>query len=79
MQTLKKMPEKMTRSPQRSVTWQASSEYRRLAVPNDRTQNCVSFARKIQIPKIFGSPLVYVKYNGGVNVHLCDKVFAELQ
>jgi len=53
------MPEKLTRSPQRNVTWQTGSEYRRLAVPSGRTLNYVSFVRKIQIPEVFGSPLVY--------------------
>jgi hypothetical protein len=43
-----------------NVTWQTSSEYRRLTVPNGRTLNCISFVRKIQIPEIFGSPLVYI-------------------
>jgi len=30
-------------------------------VPSGRTLNYVSFTRKIQIPEIFGSPLVYLK------------------
>jgi hypothetical protein len=55
---LEKIPEKSTRSTQRNVTWQTSSEYRRLTVPSGRTLNFVSFVRKIQIPEIFGSPLV---------------------
>jgi len=49
---------KLIRSTQRNVTWQNSSEYRRLTVPSGRTLNYVSFVRKIQIPEIFGSPLV---------------------
>jgi hypothetical protein len=44
---------------QRNVTWQTSSEYRRLTVPSSRTLNYISFVRKIQIPEIFGFPLVY--------------------
>ena len=43
---------------QRNVTWQTGSEYRRLTVPSGRTLNYISFMRKIQIPEIFGSPLV---------------------
>jgi len=43
----------MTQSAKR-VTWQTSSEYRRLAVPSGRPMNYVSFAQKIQIPEIFG-------------------------
>jgi len=50
------MPEKLTRSTQRSVAWQTSSEYRRLTVPSGRILSYVSFVRKIQIPEIFGSP-----------------------
>ena len=56
---LEKMPEKLTRSTQRNVTWQTDSEYRRLTVPSGRTLNYVSIVRKIQIPEIFGSPLVH--------------------
>jgi hypothetical protein len=56
---LEKLPEKSIRSTQRNVTWQTSSEYRRLTVPSGRTLNYISFVRKIQIPEIFGSPLVY--------------------
>jgi hypothetical protein len=55
---LEKIPEKLTRSTQRSVTWQTGSEHRRFTVPSGRTLNYVSFVRKIQIPEIFGSPLV---------------------
>jgi hypothetical protein len=55
-----KIPEKLTRSMQCNVTWQTSSEYRRLTVPSGRTLNHISFVRKIQIPEIFGSPLVCV-------------------
>jgi hypothetical protein len=43
-----------------NVTWQTSSEYRRLTVPSGRILNYVSFVRKIQIPEIFGSPLVCI-------------------
>ena len=53
------MPEKLTRSTQRNVTWQTGLEYRRLTVPSGRTLNYVSFVRKIQILEIFESPLVY--------------------
>jgi hypothetical protein len=53
------MPEKCTPSTQRNVTWQTSTEYLRLTVPSGRTLNYVSFVRKIQIPEIFGSPLVH--------------------
>ena len=56
--TLADTSEKMTWSPQCSVTWQTSSEYRRLAVPSGRTLTYVSFARKIQIAEIFVSPLL---------------------
>jgi hypothetical protein len=56
---LEKIPEKSTRSSQRNVAWQTSSEYRRLTVPGGRTLNYISFVRMIQIPEIFGSPLVY--------------------
>jgi hypothetical protein len=59
---LEKIPEKSTRSTQRNVTWQSSSEYRRLTVPSGRTLNYISFMRKIQIPEIFGSPLVCIAY-----------------
>jgi len=52
------MPEKLTRSTQRSVTWQTISECRRLTVPSGRTLNYVSFVRKIQIPEIFVPPLI---------------------
>jgi len=52
------MPEKLTRSTQRNVTWQTGSEYRRLTVSSGRTLNSVSFMGKIQIPEIFGSLLV---------------------
>jgi hypothetical protein len=45
---------------QRNVTWQTSSEYRRLTAPSGRTLNYISFVRKIQIPEIFGSPLVHM-------------------
>jgi hypothetical protein len=45
-----------------NVTWQTSSEYLGLTVPSGRTLNCISFVRKIQIPEIFGSPLVCVSY-----------------
>ena len=55
---LEKIPEKFARSTQCNVTWQTSSEYRRLTVPIGRTLNYVSFVRKIQIPEIFVSPLV---------------------
>jgi hypothetical protein len=55
---LEKMPEKLTQSTQCIVTWQSSSEYRRLTVPSGRTMNYVSFVWKILIPKIFGFPLV---------------------
>jgi hypothetical protein len=51
-----KIPEKLTRSMQCNVTWQTSSEYRRLTVPSGRTLNYISFVRKIQILEIFGSP-----------------------
>jgi len=51
------MPEKMTQSTRRNVTWQTNSEYCRLAVPSGRSLNYISFAQKIQIPKIFGSSL----------------------
>ena len=34
-----KMPEILTRRTQRSVTWQTSSEYRKLTVPSGRTFN----------------------------------------
>jgi hypothetical protein len=47
---------------QRNVTWQTSSEYRRLTVPSGRTLNYISFVRKIQIPEIFGSPLVHLHH-----------------
>ena len=56
---LVKLPEKLTRSTQRSVTWQTGSEYRRLTVPSGRTLNYVSFVQKIEIPKYLGPPLVY--------------------
>jgi len=59
LQTLRKVPEKLTRSTQRNVTWQTDSEYCRLTAPSDRTLNCISFVRKIQIQEIFGSPIVY--------------------
>ena len=55
---LEKMPEELTRSAQRNVTWQTGSEYRRLTVPSGRTMNYVSFVRKMRLPEIFGSPLV---------------------
>jgi hypothetical protein len=55
---LEKIPEKSTGSTQRNFTWQTSSGYRRLTVPSGRTLNYISFVRKIQIPEIFGSPLV---------------------
>jgi hypothetical protein len=55
---LEKIPEKTTRSTRRNVTWHTSSEYRRLTVPTGRTLNYISFVLKIQIPEIFGSPLV---------------------
>jgi hypothetical protein len=57
---LKKIPEKSTQSTQHNVTWQTSSEYRRLTVPTGRTLNYISFVRMIQILEIFGSPLVSV-------------------
>jgi hypothetical protein len=57
-----KMPEKLTRSMQCNVTWQTSSEYHRLTVLSGGTLNYLSFVRKIQIPEIFGSPLVYTHY-----------------
>jgi len=57
------MPEKMTQSTKRNVKWQTSSQYRRLAIPSDRTLNYVWFARKIQIPEIFVSSLVQCNYN----------------
>ena len=51
------MPQKLTQNTQRNVTWQTSSEYRRLTVLSSRTLNYFSFVRKIQIPEIFVSPL----------------------
>jgi hypothetical protein len=51
------------------VTWQTSSEYRRLTVPSGRTLNYISFVRKIQIPEIFVSPLVYVESSWNVMAH----------
>jgi hypothetical protein len=59
--TQKKYQKKSTRSKQRNVTWQTSSEYRRLTVPSGRTLNYISIVRKIQIPEIFGSPLVHTR------------------
>ena len=57
----KKIPQKLTRSMQRNVTWQTSSEYRRLTLLSGRTLNYVSFVRKIQITEIFApSPPSYV-------------------
>jgi hypothetical protein len=50
------------RSTQPNVTWQTSSECRRLTVPSCGTLNYISFVRKIQIPEIFGSPLVRLKW-----------------
>jgi hypothetical protein len=49
-----------------NVTWQTTSEYRRLTVPSGRTLNYISFVRKIQSPEIFGSPLVHVLENIGL-------------
>jgi hypothetical protein len=47
-----------------NVTWQTSSEYHRLTVPSGRTLNYISFVQKIQIPEIFGSPLIDIQnYN----------------
>jgi hypothetical protein len=60
------MPENFTRSTQRSVTWQTSSEYLRLTVPSGRTLNYVSFVRKIQIPELFVSPS-YITNNPSSN------------
>jgi hypothetical protein len=57
---LEKIPEKLTRSTQRYVIWQTSSEYRRLIVPSGRILTYVSFVWNIQIPEIFGYPLVRV-------------------
>jgi hypothetical protein len=55
---IEKIPEKSTQSMQCNVTWQTSSEYHRLTVPSGRILNYILFVRKIQIPEIFGSPLV---------------------
>jgi hypothetical protein len=49
---------KMTQSA-KSVTWQTSSEYRRLVVPSGRALFYAPFVQKIQIPEIFGFPLVH--------------------
>jgi hypothetical protein len=64
-----KIPEKSTRSMQCNFTWQTSSEYRRLTVPSGRTLKYISFVRKIQIPEIFGSTLVYVALFGSSRVY----------
>jgi hypothetical protein len=42
-----------------NVTWQTISGYRRLTVPSGRNLNYISFVRKIQIPEVFGTPLVH--------------------
>jgi len=43
---------------QRNVTWQTSSECRRLLVPSGRILNNGSFMRKIENLEIFGSLLI---------------------
>jgi len=62
------MPEKLTRSMQRNVTWQTSSEYRMLTAPSGRTLNYISFVWKIQIPEIFGSSLTHIYIYGQVTL-----------
>ena len=48
------IPEKLTRSMQRIVTWQTSSEYRSLTVPSGRTLNYVSFVQRFKFRKYLG-------------------------
>ena len=64
------MPEYLKRSMQHNVTWQTGSEYHMLTAPNGRTLNYVSFVRKIQIPEIFGSPLIYAGICQNVKIML---------
>jgi len=65
---LEKIPEKLTRSTKRNVTWQTSSQYHRLTVPSCRTLNYVPFVRNIQIPEISGYPLVLYLEVRGLNI-----------
>jgi hypothetical protein len=53
--------EKIKQIVQSMVTWQTNSEYCRLAVPSGRNLN-VSFAWKIQILEICGSPLIMLRH-----------------
>ena len=66
---LEKMPEKITQSTKRNVTWQTSSKYHRLAVPSGRNLNYISHGQKIQIPEIFGSQLVLAWEGSGSPLH----------
>jgi hypothetical protein len=66
---LEKMPEKITWSMKRNVTWQTSSECHRLTEYSGRNLNYISFGQKIQIPEICGSHLVLAWEGSGSLLH----------
>jgi hypothetical protein len=58
---LEKIPEKSTRSTQRNVTWQTSSEYRRVTVPSGRTLNYISYAEDSNSGNIWVPPRMFLE------------------
>jgi hypothetical protein len=53
---IEKIPEKLTRSTQGNVTWQTSSEYRRLIVPSGRTLTMSRLCGRFNFRKYLGPP-----------------------